>query len=274
MSLEFYREAGQKLVSQLRLPTNPVGIKYIKSESEIPEGSIQPTKFDQKWSFCQAFTYARRYGWHCAMTVDDNICVPGSALHHWPDVTPDEFVESQVRQGWHKDRETEQVRLDHRMKEFTGPNGQSLVPKAKEYCGFVCSPLTDTIIEPDAILIFGDGSHITHMVWAISYDFENPISSSFDGFGETCYKGGFLPFLTGKPQIVLPGMGDRGLAAVQDNELAIGFPATMLDKVLNHLFKTGGEMNPGQPLKPIMATNLTESITPGFQYLRDVLDKK
>ncbi len=274
MNLETYQAAGKELIFRLRLPTDPICIKYIKSENEIPETAVRPTKCDQKWSLCQAFTYTRRWGWHCAMTKDDNFCTPATAFHHWANITQDEVIESQVRQGWHKDREAEQQRLNLRLQTFTGIEGESLISKAMMYSGSVCSPLNNTIVEPDTILVFGDGSHITHLVHAISYDYQTPITSSFDGFGETCYKGGLLPFLTGRPQLVLPGMGDRGIAAVQDNELAIGFPTTLLKKVLEHLFKTGGKRNPGQPMRPTIPNNLTESLTPGFKYLREVMDKK
>ena len=107
MDLKGLREMGNDLYHRLHLPTYPVAIKYIKSEDEIPEEAVRPSTGGQQWSLCQAITYARRWGWHSAMTEKDNFCVPSSATHQWVDVTLDELLESQVRQGWRKDRAAE-----------------------------------------------------------------------------------------------------------------------------------------------------------------------
>ncbi len=78
------------------------------------------------------------------------------------DVTDDDFIESQVNQGWHKNR-----------------------AKMEERIGLVCSPLHQAILEPDTILIFGNGAHITHIIQALCYDYTIPLMSTFEGFGES-----------------------------------------------------------------------------------------
>jgi uncharacterized protein (DUF169 family) len=110
-------------------------------------------------------------------------------------------------------------------------------------------------------------------VHALSYEHAHVPRSSFEGFGESCAKGGWLPFLTQKPEVVIPGAGDRSFAAIQDHELALGMPAELLFYVLENLFKTGGRMNIGMPMKSIMAMNLNEHITPGFKFLREKMEK-
>ncbi len=69
-------------------------------------------------------------------------------------------------------------------------------------------------------------------------------------------------------------MGDRAFAGVGTDEIAIGLPAAQLSTLLENLFKTGGPMNVGMPFKTMMPTNLTENITPGFAYLKEIVDKK
>lgn len=274
MNIDQFQQAGQDLYHRLHLPTYPVAVKFIKSEDEIPKAVMRPSAMDQKWSLCQAYTYARRWGWHSAMTEKDNFCVPASAMHHWVDVTAEEFIESQVHQGWHKDRRAEQNRYDFAMGMFKGPEGEKLLLKAREYLGFICSPLPQSIVEPDTVMVYGDGSHIMHIIHALCFNYKLPVISSFEGFGETCAKGGLVPFINGRPQVVIPGMGDRAFAGIADNEIAIGFPAGLLDEVLGNMFKTGGEMNIGLPLKSLLPMGLSESITPGFGYLRKVVDDK
>jgi uncharacterized protein (DUF169 family) len=154
------------------------------------------------------------------------------------------------------------------MKAFSGDRAE----KARQYIGFVASPLTDTQVGPDTVLVFGDGTHLTHIIHMLCYDYKRPIVSAFEGFGESCVKGGLLPFLTGRPQIVIPGMGDRAFAGISDHEIGIAVPANMLAEVMPYLFKTGGKMNMGLPVKSLLPTGLIESITPGFQYLKSKLD--
>jgi uncharacterized protein (DUF169 family) len=274
MNLEALRKAGDDLFRKLRLPTHPVAVTYIRKEEEIPEAAIRPSAQGQKWALCQAFTYARRWGWHVAMTADDNFCVPASAMHHWVDVSAEDFIESQVQQGWHRDRESEQNRYNFGQGLFQGPKGEERLKKVEACVGFVCSPLAKALLEPDTVLVFGDGAHVTHLIHALTYDYNMPVLSSFEGFGETCIKGGMVPFVTGRPQVVIPGMGDRAFTGVQDHELAVGIPAELLPVVMENLFKSGGRMNMGQPVKPLLATGLTESITPGFAFLQKKVDEK
>ncbi|MGB9499841.1 MAG: DUF169 domain-containing protein [Dissulfuribacterales bacterium] len=102
---------------------------YIKKEKDIPEQAIRPSGMGQKWSLCQAFTYARRHGWHVAMTADDNFCVPASVFHKWVDVSDEDLIESQVQQGWHKDRAAEQNRFNFFKGLFAGPEGEKTLKK-------------------------------------------------------------------------------------------------------------------------------------------------
>ena len=195
MKLEAYREAGTELSQRLHLPTSPVAVTYVKKEDDIPKKALRPSAQGQKWSLCQAFTYARRWGWHIAMTADDNFCVPASAMHHWVDVSAEDFIQSQVEQGWHKDRESEQNRYNFGQGLFQGPKGEERLKKVEACVGFVCSPLPKALLEPDTVLVFGDGVHATHLIHALTYDYKMPVLSSFEVFGETCIKGGMVPLL-------------------------------------------------------------------------------
>ncbi|RJP91496.1 MAG: hypothetical protein C4518_07900 [Desulfobacteraceae bacterium] len=237
MNLEEFRKLGETLYHKLHLPTWPVGITYIKTLEEIPESAVRPSAMGQKWSLCQAVTYARRH-------------------------------------GWHKDRAAEQNRFNFFKGLFAGPGGEQILKKMQEYMGFVCSPLPKAILEPDSILVFGDGTHINHMIQALCYDYTIPVMSAFEGFGETCFKGGLAPFITGRPQVVIPGMGDRAFAGIGSEELAVGIPAAQLSVVVEHLFKSGGDMNIGQPVKTLLAMGLNESITPGFTFLKNKISAK
>ncbi len=268
-TLDEYREAGKSLYDSLHLDTIPVAITYIKDLSEIPEKVMRPADLGEEASLCQAFTYARRWGWRVAMTGDDNFCVPSSATHGWVDVSAEDLLESQVRQGWHCDVEAEK-RVREATREVIGEDN---LQKTKEYIGFVVAPLPKATLIPDSVLIYGNGQQITHIIHALVWEGKNFPTSSFTGFGESCFKGALLPFLTGTPQIVIPGTGDRAFSGVFDYEIAIGMPASLIFEVNANMFKTGGRQNMGQPVKTLLPRGIESKLTPGFAFLREKIDE-
>jgi uncharacterized protein (DUF169 family) len=187
-------------------------------------------------------------------------------MHRWEDIALEDLIESQVRQGWHKDIEAEKSRFGPLSRLFGEPD-------IEKYIGLICSPLKETTVIPDTVLIFCDGVQLTHIIHALSYEYRHVPVSSFEGFGESCIKGGFIPFVTQKPQVVIPGAGDRTFAAISEHEIGIGMPAFLLFYVMENLFKTGGIMNIGFPMKSMLPMGLSETLTPGFKFLRERMDK-
>lgn len=265
-----YKKAGDDLYHKLHLSSYPVGIKYIKSVDEIPEGAMQPSVFGRKMALCQAITQARRGGMTVAMTADDNFCTPSTAGHQWVDISSDDIIESQVRQGWHKDIEAEKRRFEASAKLLATKD----IGRMLGYIGFVCFPLHKAYTTRDSVLVYGDGVQNTHIIHALSYEYLHTPTSSFDGYGETCMKGGLIPFVTGIPQVVLPGAGDRSFAGISEHEMAVGMPAKLIFYTLENLFKTGGEMNVGYPSTPLLPMDLDENLTPGFKFMREKIDGK
>ena len=202
------------------------------------------------------------------MTGKDNFCVPATASHGWEDISDEDILESQIRQGWHRDDAAEM-----RIQEFTQGLLGEHAAKRKEYIGFIVSPLAEAIVIPDTILVYGNAEQLTHMFQALAFDGKNMPTSSFWGFGESCIKGGLIPFLNQVPQIVIPGTGDRTFSGVFDYEIAIGIPGEMIFDVIKNLFKTGGRLNMGIPVKTLLPRNIKAKFTPGFDFLRKKYDK-
>jgi len=254
-----YRIGGMELYDKLRLETFPIAIKYVKSTREtaflaaqIPFLGVRPyKKYGNKIALCQAFLHTRRWGTTFAMTSGDNICTTGKFLHRWENIPLEEFFNNQGRQGWHRNIEVEKKRLAAIESLYGGKSHEEV----GEYCGFICSPLPKTFVVPDAIFIYCNGSQFTHIVHALSYEYKHVPESSFDGFGEVCFKGCLVPFLTQKPQVVIPGLQERAISCTQDHEIGIGIPGHLLFYILKYLFKTGRGSNvgfPGRALTPIL----------------------
>lgn len=268
-SIDEFQNYGEDLFHKLHLSTYPVAVKYIRSKDEIPDSAMLPSARGKKMSLCQAFAQSRRLGITVAMTSDDNFCTPSSVLHRWVDLTMQDLAESQVRQRWHRDADVE----EKRMRKFRETLGDDYIDNPGQYVGFVCSPIHKTAFVPDSVLIYCDGVQLTHIIHALSYENVYDPVSSFDGFLESCVKGGLIPFVTQRPQVVIPGTGDRIFAGLSEHELGIGLPAFLLFYVVDNLFKTGKRLNMGFPLRTAIPMDLNERLTPGFKYLRKKMDQ-
>jgi len=269
-TIEDYRKAGEEIFNTMHLQTYPVAVKYIKDlETEIPPGVERPIEKGEKMAICQAFTYARRWNKKLCITADDNFCTPSSVAHGWVPLTLEEFTESQVRQKWTKDVQAEKRRAEHIYKS----NFKAVIELA--YRGVIVAPLYDTPVIPDAVAIFCDGPQLTAVIHALSYEHKRKyrIQSTFEGFGETCSKGGMIPFIMGKAQIIIPGMGDRSFGGIQNHELGIGMPGEFIFYVLENLYQTGAGQGLKFPLRTLIP-KLDETLTPGFKFMRQVIDEK
>jgi uncharacterized protein (DUF169 family) len=262
-SIEKYQQTGKDIWNALRLPTHPVAIKYIKDETEIPENFIRPSKIGESWSLCQAITYARRNQEHSAMTKEDNFCIPSSFGQGWLKVTFDEFIESQILNKWRKDYDSE---IRCQMAFAADFASEENLKKSSEYIGFLVAPLTSTCFVPDSILIYSDPGQATHIIQALSYEGKHVITSIFNGFGESCMKGALKPFLTGKPQVIIPGAGDKAISGTADDEIAVAIPGHLLFYVKENLFKTAGEKNMGYPYEKVRG-QIDHTFLPGWEYL-------
>ena len=50
-------------------------------------------------------------------------------------------------------------------------------------------------------------------------------------------------------------------------------PSNLLFTAVENLFKSGGRLNLGSPVRTLLATGINENITPGFKYLRGKIDE-
>ncbi|MFX1316095.1 MAG: DUF169 domain-containing protein [Promethearchaeota archaeon] len=258
-----YRQAGNEIYNKLHLSTYPISIKYLTEGSKDIKGLTKPSFTGKKMSICQAFTMSRTFGISYMITAEDNFCTPSSLAHGWLKLSLEDLIESQIKQGWHKDENSERRRFQNQLIDI-----EELINKG--YIGLACAPLFKTKFIPDTILIYGDGVQLTHIIHALCYEYfpDYVPNSSFEGYAESCSKGGLIPFLTQRPQILLPGAGDRAFAGIQNHELGIGMPAKLIFYVIENLFKSGGFLNLGFPAKRLLASNLREEITPGFELLK------
>lgn len=271
-TIEKYQSTGKELYDSLRLSTYPVAVHYIKSLEDIPPGFIRPSAIKQKWSLCQAISYARRGGARIAMTADDNFCVPASFGQGWlPCLTYDDLIESQRLNKWRETLDAEKRVQAEFAAELAGHEGYA---KVKGTIGFLVAPLLIAPFEPDSILVYGSPGQLTHVIQALAYEGKHIIKSTFIGFAESCMKGALFPYVTGNPQYVSPGAGDQSFSGTNEYEVAIGIPGELVFYIKEKLFKTGGPYNGGMPMRSILAGQLNEKLLPGWTFLRNKIDEE
>jgi uncharacterized protein (DUF169 family) len=270
MDLKRVHQAANELYDRLRLATVPVAVRYLQDLSEIPDGFVRPSQRGQTWSLCQAFTHARKHRMNVAMTAEDNFCLASTLAHGWFKLPLEDLIQSQRLNLWRKDMEAE-LAAQSLFMDLVSPQSRETM---KNHVGFLVSPLNAVPFVPDSVLIYGNPAQVTHLIQALTYDGKHLCVSPFNGFGESCIKGALLPHVTGKPQVVIPGAGDRAFSGTGDDETALGMPAAALFSVQENLFRSGGPFNLGYPARAPLVAHLTEDILPGWSYIRKRLEQE
>lgn len=236
--LNQYRELGRTFIDQLKLTTYPVAVKMISPEDEVPEAAVQASLvFGAEVPACLVYTYCRRMGASFFLTKDDIACKP-IVLYFGLDelADPDDLYRAWAEHaGYKRNMESEkQSRVsDAHFKPF-------------QFKGFVVSPLHQTIVKPDVVMVFCSPLILSHLILAATYDGGN-IVSNFNGMESSCKEGIIRTYLTRQCQVVAPGMGDRVMAGVQDHEMIFSIPAEKLQMVGENLFLAGNRLNDPSP---------------------------
>jgi uncharacterized protein (DUF169 family) len=181
-----------------------------------------------KTTICVAIAMARKYGWTIGMTPDDNMCPVASLFYGWSDSVDEteynlyEFIRSMN----YANDENSLPRMIASAKQFQLNKGK--------YAGIVFSPLELGRIFPDLVLVFANSAQIMRLVHAATRNGYS-LSSLFSGRFGACNEGILQTFMTGKPQVVIPGNGDRVWGMVQDHEFLFTIPEQLVDEISNGL---------------------------------------
>lgn len=223
-------EALNRLIRPL---TFPIAVKLVESAEQFPEKTRRPFRdMGFKTNPCVAMTMARKYGWTVGMTADDNACPIAAYTYGWSESESEAkkaLVDFMVVMRYSANADAARTSLE----------GAQQVKLAKgKYAGMVFSPLERTRIEPDLVMVFCNSAQLMRLVHGATQETGESVQSVFSGRAGTCTEGVLQTFKSGKPNVVLPGNGDRVWAMVQDDEIAFAVPASWLDPVTRGLEAT------------------------------------
>jgi len=236
--LEKYRKMGKKLFDKLKLFTYPIAIKFIKNGEEMPKGNfLRPHEYFGDWvPTCTTHFTTRHMGHSFYLEGEDIECCPSSYLYYGLDECknhPEPVYEGWARYaGYKKDLAAEH---SSRATDYTFAPG--------EIQGFITSPLNNTMVKPDVVLIFCYPVSLGHLILSATYE-GDCIQSEFNGMEASC-KGVVKTYKTDQCNVGCPGYGDHCCGIAGDSEMMFFIPESKLEMVVNNIFKAGSKEGPG-----------------------------
>ncbi|MFZ5562506.1 MAG: DUF169 domain-containing protein [Thermodesulfobacteriota bacterium] len=248
-SLDAVRAAGAAIETFIRPATFPLAVKIIKEDKAIPPDFKRPRQMFGFQNFvCQNFKMARTYGWSLAVTEQDINCYLARNIYGWDPATEETISAAhQFNIGLYaKDMEASKKLEAH------------LFRLPEKFSGLTISPLTRARMVPDVALIYCLPAQAMRLIQ--SYLFFQGGALTFGSTGRigSCHEGVIKTMVTGKPQLVLLGNGDRVWGGAQDSEVLFSCPAGDLEMLADGLKQTH-EAGLRYPVPAYM------NYSPGFQ---------
>lgn len=220
---------GERLRARLNPATFPVAVKFLDDEARIPEKARRPLRdLKVRMAPCQGASMTRRYGWTVAFSREDAGCAIADHTYGWKRLgDPSGAIDFLTRMNYASD-ETAAA-------EVIG--GFRLLERSEDVI-VVYSPLEQTKIEPDVILIYVNPAQLMRLIHGATYASGQPIQSTFSGRAASCTEGVIAAYLDRDIKVVVPGNGDRVWAGCQDHEMVAAIHADRLAEIVEGIEKT------------------------------------
>jgi uncharacterized protein (DUF169 family) len=206
-------------MSILRLRTLPVGVKILGKKENLPGNCEIP---DQPFTFCQFVTLARVYGRTLGVTSENLVCGIAKGclgFADFPQDLPQRFaiVRTSTAETFEKILKT----------------GLRLEPGKTK--AVLVAPLEEITLDPDVVLLFGDGAKMTRLIYSATYETGERLNINTAAECGTCGEGVAAAFVKDKPTVSFPCYGTRRFALAEDNELIFSFPYRYSREILRAL---------------------------------------
>lgn len=226
------------LSTYIKPQTNPLGLKMLPNEDEIPRDAKRPLQdYRASFALCQAIALCRRESLTIALDKENQSCP--IALVGLGFVRPDEYLS-----GKYPLAPTNQT-IEARRKIAEG------VPRFpfKKFKHILISSIQTASFDPDVILFYGNGAQIMRLIQAAVFTSGEVLISKSAGVG-SCLFLIVESILEGVCKYTIPGNGERRLGLVADGEMGFAMPKNRFEEVvsglkLSHEGKQTYPINPG-----------------------------
>lgn len=228
-SLDTYRNMGKIIETYIRPATFPLAVKVMTSASERELQFKRPSVDLNIQNFvCQNFKMARSYGWTMEVRQEDINCLLVRAIYGWEPVTEETVKWSnEFSVGLYARDTMTSEKLAKHLYRFEAP-----------IQGLVISPLLKTKVAPDVVLMYCLPAQAMRFIQAYLYMEGGVLDFSSAGRIGSCHEGVVKSIVTGQPQLVLLGNGDRIWGGAQDDEVLFACPHAKLDMLMEGLAAT------------------------------------
>lgn len=219
--------AAEKLNKYIKPKSRVVGMRFFNSRSEA-EGTLKAIRRPRKrLTICQIINTARLYGWTWTVFPEDADCVLGASVLGLREVE-ESFRSGEIftKLGYVTDRVAAKRFADS-------------VPKMRERKeGFIVGPLESLEIDPDLIIVYGNGAQMMRVINGAVYATGERLTFGAIGDIGICGDGIAEAYNTQRPQLVVACYGERRFGHTSDDEIAMVIPFKYLEKVVEGLEKT------------------------------------
>ena len=216
---------SRALRNMLLLRYEPIAIKMIENENDIPENAIRPMRdMGKHMALCQAFALARRDAKTIYMDKMSEWC--------WNPLIGFGLVEcSEGSESFEIISKFLGIKnIDDSRKFFAGfPR----LPVGK-YSGIIIAPLADSSFEPDVLLIYCNNAQLRSLAWAVKNETGKIIETQIDAI-DSCVYSCVVPMKTGEYRVTLPDVGEYERAMADENEIILSVPGHRIGELMKGL---------------------------------------
>lgn len=218
------QEVAVALDRHLRTDTVPLGIRVVRSGEPLPDKVRRPWRdMNIQVSICQGVSMARRYGWSVAMGAEDLICpIAQVAFGFKPEIPY--YSEGNLAAGMYVETCAQGALTEQEIPKFTQAEAGVVVVAPLARCNF----------EPETLLFYGNSAQVMRAVTAALWKTGGALTSTTSGRAD-CADIVIRSAKEGKPQFILPCLGDRIFGQVQDGEMAFTTPWAKVPELLEGL---------------------------------------
>jgi uncharacterized protein (DUF169 family) len=226
-----YSKQNDWFVRTLSLHTPPVAVKYLTEYSEEVEWDLAEGEFYRPkvpLNICQYVGQARYHGRKTIVTPEDQVCKIGAlATGAHPFDTEMQRGEIAKNDGARSTPELCQQMFQ-----------EMPYIQFRENKAVLFSPLEKMDRRADQIIIYGTPLQILKLIQGYLYDSEPRFTITTCAKYGICLEGMAQAYVTRKPAVGFPCRGERVSSIVQDFEMFICIPVSLLEKVIEGFDKT------------------------------------
>ncbi len=216
---------SRELHDLLLLRFEPIAIKMIENEADIPENAIRPLRdIGKHMALCQAFSMTRRQKKTVYLDKETHWCWnPLIGLGHVDCSVGSESFEV-VCSVLGVENIDEARAFFAKFPRF----------ELGKYQGIVTAPLCSCTFEPDVVLIYSNNAQLRSMLWGIKYKTGKLIATDMDAI-DSCIYEIVVPMQTGEYRVTLPDIGEFERAAPGEDEITLSVPKGRMSELIEGL---------------------------------------